>query len=86
MRAGGVILLALLAVLVSTAASDDDSSTDQRFLAGLRERGLYQLAERYCDDRLAQPDLPPARRADLVAELSLVLAERSSMRITTLPE
>jgi len=53
----------------------DERSTDQQFLAGLRQRGLFQLAETYCLDRLQRPDLPDSQRADLVIELSRCLAE-----------
>ncbi len=53
----------------------DGRSTDQRFLAGLRQRGLFQLAETYCLDRLKRPDLPELQRADLVIERSRCLAE-----------
>jgi len=52
-------------------------SADQRFLAGLRQRNLFELAEGYCARRLAEADLPPARRAELVIEWSLSLAEHA---------
>ncbi|MHC4179579.1 MAG: hypothetical protein ACYSWU_18870, partial [Planctomycetota bacterium] len=67
--------LALSLMLASTAAADE--SSDQRFLAGLRQRGLYGLAETYCTTRLGRDDLPDTQRADLVIELSRCLAERA---------
>ena len=70
--------LVLFAVLLIPSFSDGEAvSQDQRFLAGLRERGLFQLAETYCVDRLRRPDLADARRADLAIELSRCLAERA---------
>jgi hypothetical protein len=62
-------------VFLMLAAAVADQSSDQRFLAGLRERGLFQLAETYCVDRLQRHDLPDPQRADLVIELSRCLAE-----------
>jgi len=63
------------ATIVATYAND--GSTDQRFLAGLRRRGLFELAGRYCRDRLDRADLPRRRRAELVIELSRTLAEQA---------
>ena len=71
-------LLAILSLLAAgSAIAQDEPSADQRFLAGLRARGLYRLAEKYCTGELGKPDLSAPRRADLVAELSLVLAEQA---------
>ena len=50
---------------------------DGRFLAGLRERRLYELAEYYCRRQLEQKDLSAARRAALSIELSITLAEKA---------
>ncbi len=58
-----------------TSAAVADESSDQQFLAGLRQRGLFQLAETYCTDRLRRDDLTESQRADLVIELSRCLAE-----------
>lgn len=54
-----------------------EKTPDQRFLSGLRQRRLFELAERYCTDRLGDPQLPGPRRAELVVEWSLTLAERA---------
>jgi hypothetical protein len=68
-------------MLTSVAAAGE--SSDRQFLTGLRQRGLYGLAETYCTDRLARNDLPELQRADLVIELSRCLAERA---VSSLPE
>jgi len=71
----------LAAVVLGLAARSvlcaGEGSSDQRFLAGLRERRLFELAESYCTSRLEDPQLPDARRAELVIELSLTLADRA---------
>lgn len=46
------------------AANEDD-----RFLEGLRQRRLFELAERYCSNRLADAQLPPVTQGDLAVEL-----------------
>jgi hypothetical protein len=63
--------------LMLASAAFAGQSSDQQFLAGLRERGLFELAETYCLERLQRPDLPEAERADVVIELSRCLAERA---------
>lgn len=50
---------------------------DERFLAGLRARRLFGLAELYCRQRLAEAELPDVRRAELVSELSRTLAAQA---------
>lgn len=52
-------------------------SLDSKFLAGLRERGLYTLAEAYCDERLRR--LPPGHEAqsELTVEWIRTLAEQA---------
>ncbi len=68
-------ILAVGAALVVAAA---EPSSDQQFLAGLRARGLYGLAEKYCTDRLAGPERNDAQRADLTIELARILAEQAA--------
>jgi hypothetical protein len=72
------ILPAVAAIALAGDAPADDGSADGRFLAGLRQRGLYTLAEAYCRRELARPDLTDARRADLVIEWSRSLAEQAA--------
>jgi hypothetical protein len=47
------------------------------FLSGLRQRGLLELAEKFCRELLASEELPPARRAALTSQLALILADRA---------
>lgn len=70
----GVIVLVLSAPGATWAEGE---SSDQRFLAGLRQRRLFELAEGYCTARLSEPELAASRRAELVIEWSLTLAERA---------
>jgi len=63
------------ALLSLSAAARSDDSADERFLAGLRDRGLYELAETYCSKRLARDDLTARRRAELTAEYARTLAQ-----------
>jgi len=67
-----------LSAALGLAAGADGPSTDQRFLAGLRERGLYELAETHCTKRLADPGLTEIERAELTAELARALAEQAA--------
>jgi len=70
-----LLWLLLLGAAVTAVAAEP--SADQRFLAGLRERGLFRLAETYCTERLQRPELTDLRRAELTIELSRCLAERA---------
>jgi len=71
---------ACIALLLAGAAGVEGAPTDTadgRFLAGLRQRGLFELAEKHCEDRLADEGLDDTRRAELVIELSRTLAEHA---------
>ena len=59
-------LVLLLLAFSGKLAAD---SEDERLLAGLRERRLFQLAESFSLDRLADAGLSAAQRAPLVIEL-----------------
>jgi hypothetical protein len=50
---------------------------DERFLAGLRRRGLFGLAETDCRHRLADPELDEVARAEVVIDLVRTLAEHA---------
>ncbi len=66
-----LVVFALLLVWSGSGLSRaQEASSDARFLAGLRSRHLYRLAEAYCMDRLAESDLDDQVRADLVIQLS----------------
>jgi len=74
------ILLVAIAALWLFCASESRllaASQDDRFLAGLRGRRLYELAEKYCDDLLAADSLDEDRRANLTIELSRTLAQHA---------
>jgi tetratricopeptide (TPR) repeat protein len=66
-----LFLLAIGAVCASAA------SYDERYLEGLRQRRLYELAEAYCDERLADPSLDDPRRSALTVELVRSLSEHA---------
>jgi hypothetical protein len=68
---GTAVWLATLAFIAGRAVGASD---DQQYLDGLRARGLFELAEKYCADRLADERIPDARRADLTIELSRTFA------------
>lgn len=65
----------LFALVVTTAGRAE--SPDERFLAGLRERHLYRLAERFGADRWQRDDLTDRERADLAVGLALVYTEHA---------
>lgn len=50
---------------------------DVQFLQGLRQRRLFELAEKHCDDLLADSRLDDRRRAALTIELSRTLAQHA---------
>jgi hypothetical protein len=60
------LLLLTLLVLPQLAYAD---ARDQQFVAGLRQRRLFELAESYCQQRLAAANLDDVNRADLTIEL-----------------
>jgi tetratricopeptide (TPR) repeat protein len=65
-------LATALACAAFCAAADDE-----RFLDGLRSRGLFELAEKHCETRLADPAISDAERAILTIELSRTLAQHA---------
>ncbi|MEX0677742.1 MAG: tetratricopeptide repeat protein [Pirellulales bacterium] len=68
------VWLVSLFVLAAAAAG---ASQDERFLDGLRAKRLFELAEKYCADRLSDPRVSESRRADLTIELSRTLAQHA---------
>jgi hypothetical protein len=68
----------LAAVLAAPGSRALEKSHDERFLDGLRQRGHFELAEKYCADRLADSKLPEARRAILTIELSRTYAAHAA--------
>ncbi|MCO6455265.1 MAG: hypothetical protein J5I93_08185, partial [Pirellulaceae bacterium] len=70
-KLAGVLLLGLW------VTSSPAQGSDEEFLAGLRARRLFQLAERFCTERLAGERLDKRSRAELTVELIRVRAERA---------
>lgn len=64
---------ALLLILIATDVAAADSR-DVSMVAGLRERRLFELAEKYCQDRLQTPALDEVSKAELTTELLRTLA------------
>lgn len=73
-----MLFLALAGTPTVTIAWADDLSHDERFVAALRERRLFRLAEVYCFEQLDRQDLDDRRRATLVIELSRTFAAHAS--------
>ncbi len=78
MRPTIVIAANLLASTALLAAPAVVALRDVQFLEGLRGRGLFELAEKYCLDELAKSDVNDARRADLTIELSRTFAQHAA--------
>jgi tetratricopeptide (TPR) repeat protein len=68
-------VLFVLGLLGGGFATADDPFGDGRFLAGLRRRQLFELAETYCTVRLDDARISDAQKAELVIELSLSLTD-----------
>ena len=71
----GLVVAIMLAALGGTSFAGDLG--DAEFLAGLRDRRLFQLAEDYCMGQLKGEGLSDVRRSELVAELSVTLVDRA---------
>ncbi|MEZ6054061.1 MAG: hypothetical protein R3C02_22135 [Planctomycetaceae bacterium] len=70
-----LLLAAIELFAVGSLRADDDLS---RYFAGLRQRGLYRVAESDCLRRLADDHLAPGERARLAIELSRTYAEHAT--------
>lgn len=74
-----LLLCSLLsAASVPAALAQAPQSSDARFLAGLRHRRLFELAEKYCRDNLAAQTIKPVEQADLTIELIRTLAQHAA--------
>src|SRR5262245_34796111 len=67
----------LFAGMIACSVAVRAESPDEQFVAGLRQRQLYRLAEIYCRERLADPKLPLDKQGELVIELSRTLLEQA---------
>lgn len=63
------VVLLISGLLLALAGPLRADSELERFLDGLRQRRLFQLAENYCRNRLADEQLPEVERANLTMEL-----------------
>ena len=72
--AGTMLSLCLLSVATTHAIGGEPQS---RFFDQLRGRQLYGLAERFCLEKLAQPELPAAQRIDFAYELSRTFVQHA---------
>jgi TolA-binding protein len=73
--------IALIALGWLTAAAGNGQAgpaDDDRFLAGLRQRRLYGLAESFCRQQLRRSGLSDQRRAELAIELTQTCADHAS--------
>lgn len=71
-----LVVAALVMQSLAIRVSRGDDAT-ARYFDGLRERGLFQVAESYCLERLSYARLPPAQRAEWTIELSRTLCEHA---------
>src|SRR5687768_9215474 len=53
-------------------------SVEERFIAGLRQRRLFELAEKHCQSKLAEQSLLPVERATLTIELIRTLVQHAA--------
>jgi len=70
-----LVLVSVLGLLGGSLAMADDPFGDARFLAGLRRRQLFELAETYCTGRLQDSRISDVQKAEFVIELSLSLTD-----------
>jgi hypothetical protein len=61
----------------AAGADENYEPAEERFLAGLRRRGLFALAETYCRERLKDAQLDEVDRAELLIDLVRTLAEHA---------
>ena len=64
-------------IVFAVAASVFAQSPDGEFIAGLRERQLFSLAEKYCQEELQSASLSADRRTELALELVRTYAQHA---------
>ena len=72
-----LLLLTICSIAVSLCGGTALADRDEQFVAGLRQRRLFELAERYCQQRLAEQDLSTKDRVVVTVELIRVHAEHA---------
>jgi len=65
-----ILVCLILAWSAAPSFAEQSADVEARYLAGLRERRLFELAEGYCRRKLAQAYIVRRRRAELTIELS----------------
>ncbi|MBN1589383.1 MAG: hypothetical protein JW888_07705, partial [Pirellulales bacterium] len=73
-----IALMSAVIALAAPAARGTEVSTDATFLDGLRRRELFELAETYCRQRLANPSLSSRDRAELTIQAARTLTEHAA--------
>ena len=68
----------LFAAYIPTSQAQVLPSADAKFLSGLRQRRLFELAEKHCRDRLVDQKIKSVERADLTIELIRTLAQHAA--------
>lgn len=72
---GTVLSFCILHFAFSVSSAQTLESTESRFLDGLRERRLFELAESHCRRQLAEAYVGKRRRTEATVELSRTLLE-----------
>ncbi|HMP80718.1 MAG TPA: hypothetical protein PKD54_14785, partial [Pirellulaceae bacterium] len=62
-------LWSIMVGVATPQSASHELSTDQRLIEGLRQRGLFDLADRHCRNRLGQQPLTPDVEVSLIIEL-----------------
>jgi hypothetical protein len=75
LRKRTAVALLIAALIAQPARAELSEPSEARYLAGLRERQLFALAESYCRRRLEQAYTVDRRRAELTVELSRTALE-----------
>jgi hypothetical protein len=73
-----IIAALVFAALPAAAGIRAADSSDARYLAGLRQRRLFELAEHYCREKLQSAPAGSPAEADLTLELIRTLAEQAT--------
>ena len=76
--ANAVLSGLILSAFLGNAAASPFDGEDQRFIAGLRVRRFFQLAEAFCERRLREGALTKRAEADGTVEWMRVLSDRAS--------
>ncbi|MBN1908319.1 MAG: hypothetical protein JW818_01145, partial [Pirellulales bacterium] len=63
-----MLFLLLIFLLPTATLAQSPDNQDAAFLAGLRQRGLFELAESYCRQRLVEADLPVEQGTELALQ------------------